>query len=123
MSDDFTHVFIERIAKLNDQLRTTFKGGRILLSDTVMNLPPELKKMVFLGVTEYREFRQPGYDTHDFGRFTLRGQSYYWAIQCYHPTLFEPSTDPSDPTKTRRVLLISSVVSSYADAGVVSVAS
>ena len=43
---------------------------------------------------------------HDFGRFDLAGEVCYWKIDLYDPSLEAGSSDPTDLSKTHRVLTI-----------------
>ena len=43
---------------------------------------------------------------HDFGAFDHKGDTIYWKIDDYDPTLTHGSEDPSDARQTRRVLTI-----------------
>ena len=43
---------------------------------------------------------------HDFGSFDHAGESIFWKIDYYDPTLTCGSEDPSDPRQTVRVLTI-----------------
>ena len=43
---------------------------------------------------------------HDIGNFTLCQRTFYWKIDAYDENLEFGSEDPSDPTKTPRVLTL-----------------
>ena len=43
---------------------------------------------------------------HDFGSFEFEGQTCFWKIDYYDPTLTYGSDDPSDLSKTQRALTI-----------------
>jgi len=46
------------------------------------------------------------YGEHDFGQFTFAGESCYWKIDLYNSALDGGSENPTDPSKTHRVLTI-----------------
>jgi hypothetical protein len=46
------------------------------------------------------------YGEHDMGRFTVRGEEYYWKIDYYDRNLDYHAPDPADPEVTTRVLKI-----------------
>jgi hypothetical protein len=100
----------QRIRELNDQLRTTFfqRHGRVLITSGVDALPVELKTRVVAKVKTFDDF-EAGNDPHhehDFGSFEIDGQTFFWKIDYYTPTLDGGSEDPADPDVTTRVLTI-----------------
>ena len=100
----------QRIRELNDQLRTTFfqRHGRVLITSSVDALPVELKTRVVEKVKAFGDF-ESGNDPHrehDFGSFEIDGQTIFWKIDYYTPTLDGGSEDPADPDMTTRVLTI-----------------
>lgn len=46
------------------------------------------------------------YGEHDFGAFEHSGTKFFWKIDYYSPSLDAGSEDPSDPSKTARVLTL-----------------
>jgi hypothetical protein len=98
----------ERIRDLNDAFRTTFAGGRVMLTAGVDALPLEVKMPVIGKVMTFSEFTSDNdpHGEHDFGNFQLAGRRFFWKIDCYDPSLDGGSEDPSDPMKTERVLTI-----------------
>jgi hypothetical protein len=46
------------------------------------------------------------YGEHDFGAFDFDGQRFFWKIDYYNPPLEVHSEDPTDPSKTRRLLTV-----------------
>ena len=97
-----------RIAELNDAFRRAFCGGRVLVTPGVA-LDPR-KDEVVRAVKEY-DFSQadPGddpYGERDFGVIHLGGDKFYWKIDYFDLALQYLSPDPSDPSRTIRVLTI-----------------
>jgi len=100
----------QRIRELNDQLRTTFfqRHGRVLITSGVEALDIEKKVRIVAKVKSFDDF-DSGNDPHrqhDFGSFEIDGQTIFWKIDYYTPTLDGGSEDPADPDMTTRVLTI-----------------
>jgi Protein of unknown function (DUF3768) len=98
----------ERIRDLNDVFRTSFVGGRVMLTAGVTGLPSDVKAMVIRRVATFSAFT-PENDPigeHDFGSFEEAGIKFFWKMDYYDPTLEFGSDDPSDPSKTMRVLTV-----------------
>ena len=98
----------ERIAALNDELRRTFEGGRVMQTRGVTALGPELVARVHAKVRTFAAFTPDNdpYGQHDFGSFGIAGVRVMWKIDHYDPSLSGGSEDPADPGKTTRVLTI-----------------
>jgi Protein of unknown function (DUF3768). len=98
-----------RIAQLNDALRTTLTGGRIVLSQEMQRLPAAEQAAILSRVRTYSAFT-PGnnpYGKHDFGDLLLAdGRTVFWQIDAYAPDLRHGSDDPTDPDRTVRVLTV-----------------
>ena len=98
----------ERIRDLNDAFRTSFSGGRVMLTVGVDTLPSDVRAMAIREVATFSVFTgddDPNGE-HDFGAFDLADLKFFWKIDCFDPSLEFGSDDPSDPTKTARVLTI-----------------
>jgi hypothetical protein len=97
-----------RIRALNDALRTTLKGGKIMLTAGVTALGPTHVSHLVDILREYARFDEGDdpYGEHDFGAFDHHGQKFFWKIDYYDLALSAHSPDPSDPTKTVRVLTL-----------------
>jgi hypothetical protein len=97
-----------RIAELNDALRRTFVGGKVMLTAGVDGLPNELKAQVLQMVREFSYFDSCNdpHGEHDFGAFEISSAKIFWKIDYYDPDLHFGSEDPADPEKTTRVLTI-----------------
>ncbi len=97
-----------RIRELNDAFRTTFSGGRVMLTVGVNSLPRDVKATALRRVATFSTFtadNDPNGE-HDFGCFEVGGERFFWKIDYYDRTLEFGSGDPSDPEKTTRVLTI-----------------
>lgn len=98
----------ERIAQLNDRLRQTFWGGKIMTTAGVNALPEELQQQLFQAVAAYDAFT-PENDPHgerDFGCITLAGQRFFWKVDYYDAAMRFGSEDSSNPDVTTRVMTL-----------------
>jgi hypothetical protein len=97
-----------KIRELNDRFRTTMTGGRVMMTAGVDALPSDVKAMVIRRVAMFSEFTPDNdpHKEHDFGSFTLAGRKFFWKIDAYDENMEFGSEDPSDPSKTTRVLTI-----------------
>lgn len=97
-----------RIRNLNDALRATLHGGRIMLTAGVDALGPAVAAQLISLLRSYDQFDEGNdpYGEHDFGAFEYGGQKFFWKIDYYDPSLCFGSADPADPAKTTRVLTL-----------------
>ena len=97
-----------RIRELNDAFRTTFSGGRVMLTVGVDSLPSDVKAKVLRSVASFSTFTADNdpRGQHDFGNFEVGGKRFFWKIDYYDRALEFGSDNPSDPAKTTRVLTI-----------------
>lgn len=97
-----------KIVALNDAFRTTFRGGRVIVTASVDALPDCVKAAALKQVAEFQEFTEANdpYGEHDFGSFELVNRTFLWKIDYYDKSLQHGSEDPSDPDKTARVLTL-----------------
>ena len=97
-----------RIRVLNDNFRTTFVGGQVVMTQGVAELPLDLKARIILAVQSFANFdaENDPHGEHDFGSFELAGETYFFKVDYYSPDLTSGSEDPADPEKTARVLTI-----------------
>jgi hypothetical protein len=98
----------DRIRVLNDNFRSTFIGGQVVMTAGVNELPMDVKANALLMVKSFNEFTRDNdpYGEHDFGIFEVAGETLYWKIDYYDADRQFGSEDPSDPEKTTRVLTI-----------------
>jgi len=97
-----------RIRELNDALRTSFAGGRVVLTAGVNGLPDDVKERAIGAVRTFAAFTPDNdpHGEHDFGAFEVDDRRFFWKIDYYDPTLAGGSDDPSDAATTARVLTI-----------------
>jgi hypothetical protein len=97
-----------KIALLNDVLRRTFTGGKVVMTSGVDALPEDELAKVLDRVRTFDEFTNDN-DPHgerDFGNFVVGGVTYFFKVDYYAPDMDGGSEDPADPKKTTRVLTI-----------------
>ena len=98
----------ERIALLNDRLRQTAKGGRIVVTAGVKALPGFVADTLLQEIASYEAFDCDN-DPHgerDFGDVDYCGAELLWKIDYYDPSLTWGSSNPANPSMTVRVLTI-----------------
>lgn len=98
----------EKIAELNDVLRTTFTGGQLMLTQGFSALSDEMRARAMSEMRTFNKFDKDNdpYGEHDFGAFEIDGQKFFFKITYYDPTMNYGSDDPSNPDVTMRVLTI-----------------
>jgi hypothetical protein len=98
----------DRIRNLNDAFRSSFNGGKVMMTCGVNALPDEERVAVLSAVRTFGPFIQDNdpYGEHDFGSFELDGEKFFWKIDYYDAALKYGSEDPADPAQTTRVLTI-----------------
>ncbi len=96
------------IRSLNDSLRTTFLGGRVLITASVQSLPEVLRSRALSAVREFRDFNEDDepHGEHDFGAFDMAEHTFFWKIDYHDESECQGSVDPSDPEKAIRVLTV-----------------
>lgn len=103
-----TQAKTDAIRKLNDELRTTFLGGRIMMTTGINALPYRTKAAVLTAVRNFSDFTPENdpHQEHDCALFTVDGHRCMFKIDYYDENLEYGSEDPTDPSKTVRVLTI-----------------
>lgn len=93
-----------KIIELNDQLRMTFKGGRVQITPAVSTLDPQLRGRALSVLTRYNKFADG--EEHNWGVFIFAGYSFEWRIEYRSNDGTGVSPDPADAEKTVRVLTL-----------------
>jgi hypothetical protein len=98
----------ECIRELNDGLRQSFSGGRVVITEGVDALSPEIKAEVLNQVRHYDRFDHENdpHGEHDFGNFEIEGERFFFKVDYYNLDVDGGSEDPADPAKTTRVLTV-----------------
>jgi hypothetical protein len=96
------------IRALNDALRTTQCGGRILVTSGVSSHGPVFVVSAINEIAAFDKFDENNdpWDEHDFGAITVSDMRLFWKIDYYDPTLTAGAEDPSDPARCVRVLTL-----------------
>jgi Protein of unknown function (DUF3768) len=97
-----------RIRVLNDNFRSTFIGGRVVMTAGVADLPMDVKARALIQVQRFASFNADNdpHGEHDFGCFEVAGEKFFWKIDYYDADMTFGSQDPGDPEKTMRVLTV-----------------
>jgi hypothetical protein len=98
----------ERIRALNDQLRTTGRGGDIVVTRGIAALELSARVAILAAVKSFNQFTTDNdpYGEHDFGLIEVADERIMFKIDYYNRTMSGHSPDAGDPTVTRRVLTI-----------------
>jgi len=96
---------VAEIRRLNDQFRTTFRGGQIVLTQSVADLPDMVKAAALCEVQKFSAFTEKNDPTneHDFLAFELCNRCFIFSIVYFDLKLEHGSPDPADPNVTRRI--------------------
>lgn len=98
----------DKIRQLNDILRTTFTGGKILTTIGIRNKPVEDVSRILYKVQHFSDFNKNNnvYAERDYGSFAFKDDVIIWKIDYYDKNYEFLSENPADPTITNRVLTI-----------------
>ena len=97
-----------RIRELNDQVRTTFTGGVVVLSAGVAAMPPAARSAALQAVRAFNRFDGDNdpWGEQNFGEAYAGDLRLFFKIDYYDRGMVSASIDPADPTVTTRVLTI-----------------
>jgi hypothetical protein len=96
------------IRTLNDNLRQTFIGGRVVITEGVAALEDGTLRRLISKVKAFNSFEKTNdpHGEHDFGSIDLGRQKFFWKVDYYDLTMKAGSDDPANPEITTRVLTI-----------------
>jgi hypothetical protein len=99
---------VAEIRRLNDQFRTTFQGGQILLTQSFAELPDMVKASALEMVASFKDFNEENdpHEEHNYGSFDHCDHEVWWKIDCFDSKMEMASPDSADPTKTKRIMTI-----------------
>lgn len=102
-----------RIRELNDLLRATFTGGKVVLTVAVAMLDDQTRSRVINAARTFNAFTRHNdpWQTHDCFFFQVDGERYFCRVDCYDRSMEYGSEDPADPDVTTRVLTIGDAAS------------
>ena len=97
-----------RVRVLNDNFRSTFIGGQVVMTAGVADLLIGVRAQVLINVQNFAQFTADNdpHGEHDFGSFEVAGEKFFWKVDYYDSDMMYGSEDPADPDKTTRVLTI-----------------
>ena len=97
-----------KIAQLNDNLRRTFSGGKVMMTASVNALDQDTMAEVLSAVRAFDKFDGDNdpHQEHDMAFFEVKGRRYFFKVDYYDKSLEFGSEDPADPAQTTRVLTI-----------------
>ena len=98
----------DRIRELNDEFRSTFARGKVVMTASVAALPEIVRANALLKVSRFDDFSPDNdpHGEHDFGSFELCGRTFFFKIDNYDANMEFGSENPADPSKTTRVLTL-----------------
>ena len=98
----------DRIRQLNDDFRKTFRGGKVMMTAGVNELPDMVRAAVLQKLSVFNEFTEDNdpHGEHDFGAFELCARKFFWKIDYYDKRCEFGSENPAEPELTTRVLTV-----------------
>lgn len=93
------------IAQLNDEHR---RSGVYQVTPGCLRLNHDKFQELIRAVKMFKDFSEDNdpHNEHDFGEVVVDNMQYFWKIDYYDTNLEGGSEDPTDTTKTRRMLTI-----------------
>ena len=100
-----------RIQQLNDRLRKTHTGGRIMLTIGIRSLETSQIANIMQAIANFSQFtpRNDPHSEHDCATLEVEGIHILWKIDYYDESLSLHSPDPADPNVTVRILTVMTV--------------
>jgi len=98
----------QKIRELNDHLRCTRLGGRVVITAGIEALGGEVFGRILDAVAAFNDFTADNdpHGEHDCAVMDVEGVRIIWKIDYYDEAFTYASPDPSDPSVTRRVLTV-----------------
>ena len=98
----------QKIASLNDALRRHGEGGRVMMTSGIQALGQKAVTEIINNVREFNAFTKDNdpWGEHDCALLTVNGNRIMFKVDYLDRDLQYASPDPSDVTKTCRILTI-----------------
>ncbi|MER9910881.1 DUF3768 domain-containing protein [Mesorhizobium sp. M0050] len=98
----------QRIASLNDSLRRTGQGGRVVLTVGITGVQADVRADIIAAVARFDRFDKDNdpHGEHDCAVIEVGGKTVIWKVDYYDKSMQFGSEDPADPAVTTRVLTI-----------------
>ena len=98
----------QKIVELNDKLRTTMAGGKVLCTSDLAAKGPVFQIAAMALVSTFTDFNANNdpHGEHDFGQVDVRGTPVFWKIDYYDLDMTMHSPDEADESVTCRVLTL-----------------
>jgi Protein of unknown function (DUF3768) len=99
---------IDRIRRLNDKLRQTGTGGRVMMTQGIAALPEQSRQRIIDAIRSFDAFDTGNdpYGEHDFGAMRIGGIKAFFKIDYYDLGMKFASPDPADQCVTKRVMTV-----------------
>ena len=99
---------VGKIRLLNDKLRKTFTGGKVMLTVGVCELNDNDRAELLNRVRTFDKFtaNNDSNQEHDFGAIDFKGTTYFWKIDYYDNDYLYLSPDAANEDLTNRILTI-----------------
>jgi hypothetical protein len=99
---------LNRIRDLNDRLRVSGEGGRIVMTSSIAYVPLDVRTSAMRAIRKFADFSDDNdpWGEHDFGQVTVEDQEFFWKIDYYDVNIEWGSPDPADESVTCRVLTL-----------------
>ncbi len=96
------------IMTLNDNFRKSLLGGKVMLTRGIYSKGQAVINEILNSVKTFNNFNSKNdpYNEHDYGSFEYDGEKIMWKIDYYDRDLRYYSNDPTDITKTIRVMTV-----------------
>jgi hypothetical protein len=98
----------EEIRRLNDELRTQFRGGKVMLTTGITSLGEVAVVGILNAIAAFDDFNADNdpHGEHDCALLDWQGQRIMFKVDYYDLDLNYLSENPTDPSVTTRVMTV-----------------